>query len=169
MKAMYVTFGAVLAAALTVSTAHAQNFGRCVPQAPDCCGPGYYAPNWFGLYYGPNYYLNPGYGPYSGPVDYPRFTVQPNGKFGLGGAVAPPLSFPTNPYMRGPRDFFMVDEESSRAAVPSGYGYSVPVAPQPYLPPTAVPLTPTPAVVPVVPAPVAPPPAPLLLRRDLRQ
>ena len=49
MKAMFVSLGAVLVAALAVSTANAQNFGRCVPQAPDCCGPSYYAPNWFGL------------------------------------------------------------------------------------------------------------------------
>ena len=89
MKAMFVSFGAVLIAALGASTANAQNFGRCVPQAPDCCGPSYYAPNWFGAYYGPNYNLYPGYGPYSGPVDYPRFTVQPNGKFGLSGVPAP--------------------------------------------------------------------------------
>jgi hypothetical protein len=163
MKAMFVTFGAALAAALAASTANAQNFGRCVPQAPDCCGPANYAPNWFGQYYGPNYNLYPGNGPYNGPVDSPRFTVQPNGRFGVGAGgpgVAPPLSFPTNPYMRGPRDFFMVDEESSRAAVPVRYGYSAPLAPQPYLAPIVVPLTPTPAVVPVVPAPVAPPPPP---------
>ena len=145
MKAMFVSFGAVLFAALTVTTADAQNFGRCIPQAPDCCGPGYYAPNWFGAYYGPNYNVYPGYGPYSGPVDYPRFTIQPNGQFGLAGAgaaVAPPLSFPTHPYARGPRDFFMVDEESARPAVPSGYGYSTPLAPQPYLAPSVAPLTP---------------------------
>jgi hypothetical protein len=112
MKAMFVSFGAALVAVLAVSTADAQNFGRCVPQAPDCCGPGYYAPNWFGQCYGPNYNLYPGCGPYSGPVDYPRFTRQPNGQFSLGQGGpggAPPLSFPTNPYMRGPRDFFMVD------------------------------------------------------------
>ncbi len=163
------TFAAVLAAALAVSTAHAQYFGPGVPQAPDCCGPSYYAPNWFGQYYGPNYNLYPGYGPYNGPVDYPRFTVQPNGTFGLGGgtAVAPPLSFPTNPYMRGPRDFFMADDESSprrrpvwirllgagrssalpRAECGSSYAHA--------------------CHVPVVPAPVAPPRR-LLLSRILR-
>ncbi len=108
MKAMFFSFGAVLIAALAASTANAQNFGRCAPQAPDCCGRGYYAPNWYGQSYGPNYNLYPGYGPYNGPVVYPRFTIQPNGKFGCSG-VAPPPSFPTHPYARSPRDFFMVD------------------------------------------------------------
>jgi hypothetical protein len=158
MKAMFVSFGALLVATLTVSTAGAQNFGRCAPQAPDCCGAGYYAPNWFGQYYGPNYNLYPGYGPYNGPVDYPRFTRQPNGQFSAGGpAVAPPLSFPTHPYARSPRDFFMVDDEPSRAPSPYGYGLSAPLAPQPNLAPSPVPLTPTPAVVPVIPAPVPAP------------
>jgi hypothetical protein len=164
MKAMFVSFGAIVAAVLAASTADAQNFGRCVPQAPDCCGPGYYAPNWFGVNYGPNYNLYPGYSPYNGPVGFPSFNARggAQGGFGPGGAggsggsgAAPPLSFPTHPYARSPRDFFMVDDESSRAPVPSGYGFSAPLAPQPYLAPSPAPLTPAPALVPApVPAPV---------------
>ncbi len=111
MKAVSIFLGVLLAAALAASTANAQNFGPYVMQAPDCCGPAYYAPNWYGLYYGPNYHLNPGYGPYNGPVDQARFNR--TGGFGPGGpggfGVAPPLSFPTHPYARSPRDFFMAD------------------------------------------------------------
>src|SRR4051812_15747268 len=112
MKAMFVSFGAILIAALAVSTAAAQNFGPFARQAPDCCGPSYYAPNWFGAFYGPNYNLYPGASPYNGPVGFPSFTQVANGQGGFGGAgVAPPLSFPTHPYARSPRDFFMTGDE----------------------------------------------------------
>jgi hypothetical protein len=156
MKAMFVPFGAALAAVLAASTAQAQNFGCCGRQAPDCCGPSSYAPNWFGAYYGPNYNVNPGCSPYNGPVGFPSFNVIAGGRGGGGPGVAPPLSFPTHPYARSPRDFFMVDDESSRAPVPSGYGFSAPVASQPYVAPTPAALTPSPIVVPapsVAPAP----------------
>jgi hypothetical protein len=153
MKAMFVSFGAALVAVLAVSTADAQNFGRCVPQAPDCYGPSYYAPNWYGLYYGPNYDLYPGYSPYNGPVGFPSFNARGGfggfGGAGAGGAgAAPPLSFPTHPFARSPRDFFMVDDESSRPPVPSGYGFSAPLAPAPYPAAGPVRLTPAPAPVP---------------------
>ena len=105
MKAMFVSLGAVLVAVLAASTANAQNFGRCVPQAPDCCGPSYYAPNWFGAYYGPNYNLYPGCSPYNGPVGTPTFTRRGGGFVpnGFGASVAPPLSFPTHPYAQPTR------------------------------------------------------------------
>lgn len=158
MKAMSLTFGAVLAAVLSAPTANAQNFGPCPRQAPDCCGgPSYYAPNWFGAYYGPNYNLYPGNAPYSGPVGFPSFTMQGNGSGGgFGGVgVAPPLSFPTHPYARSPRDFFMVDDEPARYPVSSAYGLASQPAPPPVVPQNLAPLTPPP---PPVAAPVAPPP-----------
>jgi hypothetical protein len=87
---------------------------RCfVPQAPDACGPGYYAPNVAGQWYGPNYAIHPPYLPFNGMVLPPK---APGGG-GLGGGGMGPggaggfqaFSFPTHPYARGPRDFFMVD------------------------------------------------------------
>jgi hypothetical protein len=114
MKATLPWLAAVLAASLAVSAAHAQSFDPRLPpspyppQSPDCCGPYYYARNVYGAWYGPNYFTNPGYLPYNG-------MVRPWAPCGGGatGASGPMQlgspSFPTHPYARGPRDFFMVD------------------------------------------------------------
>ncbi len=105
---------AVLAAVLAASAAHAQSFdprfppSPCPPQCPDCFGPPFYCRNVYGAYYGPNYFTNPGYLPYNGAV------VVPQGCGGAGAGGFGPMqlgspSFPTWPYARSPRDFFMVD------------------------------------------------------------
>jgi len=59
--------------------------------AADACGPGFYAvcPN--GVIYGPNYCLRPPGVPY-----YPTPVL-----------VQPIPTFPSHPYVRSPRDFFM--------------------------------------------------------------
>jgi hypothetical protein len=75
----------------------------CVPQAPDACGPGYYSTNAAGGVYGPNYLLHPPYLPYNGMV------LGPGGAGGAGAAGNGPIGFPTHPYARSPRDFFMMD------------------------------------------------------------
>jgi hypothetical protein len=82
---------------------------RCfVPQAPDACGPGYYAPNVAGQWYGPNYAIHPPYAPFNGMVFPPN--ASGGGGFGAGGAGgSPAFSFPSHPYARSPRDYFMVD------------------------------------------------------------
>jgi hypothetical protein len=107
MKATLPWLAAVLAVALIGSAAKAQFFGPCVRQAPDACGPGYYAPNIYGAYYGPNYYLRPVYPPFNGMVFGPCGPGGPGGPGGQGQPGSP--GFPVHPYARSPRDFFMVD------------------------------------------------------------
>src|SRR5262249_34519374 len=87
------------------------------PQAPDACGPGYYAPNDCGALYGPNYCLRPPYPPFNGYVFGPKGPKGPAGGGGFPGYPGGPIgggqpgspSFPTHPFARSPRDFFMVD------------------------------------------------------------
>lgn len=67
-----------------------------LPQAPSTCNPGYYAPNYCGCLYGPNYCLRPPFEPFNG--------ARPC----LGGPAKSPV-FPTHPYARSPRDYFMLD------------------------------------------------------------
>lgn len=69
-----------------------------IPQAPNACGPGYFSSNCYGTVYGPNYYLYPPYPPFNGfRPSYQR--------------PCPPQNpgFPTHPFARSPRDFFMLD------------------------------------------------------------
>jgi hypothetical protein len=93
------------------------------PCAPDACGPGYYCTGPCGMVYGPNYCLYPGGQPFNGLLPPPA----PGGPGGPGGPGFPggfganpagyppgqgPLNsplFPTHPYARSPRDFFMID------------------------------------------------------------
>jgi len=99
-----------------------------IPPAPDMCGPGYFAPNNYGLFYGPNYYVYPPFQPFQGMVWAPKRPVGPHqGPIGAGGAGGPggpggagngapamnspygPAGFAVHPFNRSPRDFFMVD------------------------------------------------------------
>ncbi len=113
MKATVLVLAAVLFAGLAVTSANANPYilaGH--PQAPDACGPGYYAPNCCGQWYGPNYCLRPCYPPFNGLLPYPPRPENGNGN-GNGGAngnggLGIPV-FPTHPFMRSPRDFFMQD------------------------------------------------------------
>jgi hypothetical protein len=112
MKALFCGLGAVLGLALAVSTLHAGNYPPyhpCPMQAPDACGPGFYRPNASGLWYGPNYWLQPGFGPFNGPAGPPQ-------GFPGGGAFGQPdgmpggiPAFPTHPFARAPRDYFMLE------------------------------------------------------------
>lgn len=68
------------------------------PQAPDACGCGWYNAHPNGMVYGPNFNVYPPFPPWNGLVPGPRT--------GDGGGGSP--SFPTHPYARSPRDFFMV-------------------------------------------------------------
>ena len=94
MKALVSGLGASLVIALTTSLASAGTyyspvFGTPLTPAPNTYGPGFYVicPN--GVVYGPNYCLRPPELPF-GPVFTPPMTA-----------------FPSHPYARSPRDFFM--------------------------------------------------------------
>jgi hypothetical protein len=79
--------------------------------APDACGPGFYDVNPWGAVYGPNYYLQPPFMPYQGAIFGRQAAVFPGGgQAGPGGPGGPPMvRFPTHPYARSPRDFFMME------------------------------------------------------------
>ena len=68
-----------------------------IPTAPDMMGPGFYYTNCYGVTYGPNYCVTPPFAPCNGPL--PAFQKP----------KAPGMSFPTHPYVRSARDYFMVD------------------------------------------------------------
>jgi hypothetical protein len=107
MRATIISLGAVLALALTAPSARAQYCCYpCIPQAPDACWPGFYAPNCCGLMYGPNYCLRPPFPPFQGMVPGPP--PGRNGPGGPGGQGGIP-TFPTHPFARSPRDYFMID------------------------------------------------------------
>ncbi len=98
---------------------------RPLGYAPDACGPGFYVPNNLGMVYGPSYYLRPWFPPEQGVGPGCRQNCYPGGPsafVGQGlpnpalmpqlGGNGPPMSaaFPTHPYARSPRDFFMWSE-----------------------------------------------------------
>jgi hypothetical protein len=110
-------------------------FRQPLGQAPDACGPGFYYIDSCGTIYGPNYCLYPYFPPFqgilpgqqrpSGPaygtaapmpmpmMGHPGMMGQPpywapGGPAGFGQAGIP--SFPTHPFARSPRDFFMFNE-----------------------------------------------------------
>ena len=76
------------------------------PVAPDACGPGYYCTGQCGMVYGPNHCLYPGGQPFNGFV--PELF---NGRLHYPNMRPGPSSpmFPTHPYARSPRDYFMLD------------------------------------------------------------
>jgi len=99
MKATFAGLAACVVACAAATVAQADNPPRpYIPQAPDACAPGYFGSNPYGATYGPNYYLRPPYPPY---VAVP---LCPPGQQQQG-----PLAFPTHPFARSPRDFFMLD------------------------------------------------------------
>ena len=91
------------------------------PPAPDACGPGYYVVNCCGQVYGPNYYVYPPFPPFQGmvPTKLPPCPPGGNGNGnGNGGGnmmsaqqqyMMMQARFPSHPYARSPRDFYMKD------------------------------------------------------------
>ena len=75
------------------------------PTAPDACGPGTYNTGRYGMVYGPNYNVHPPYPPFNGispaPPWYPRPAPVAN--------LTP--EFPSHPYARSPRDYFMYPQD----------------------------------------------------------
>jgi hypothetical protein len=100
MKATFTCAGALLGMTLAASLADAGPylspvFCTPLPPAPDTCRPGFYVQGPAGMVYGPNYYLMPPTVPYIPNI--------PPAKCG----PQPIPGYPSHPYMRGPRDFFM--------------------------------------------------------------
>jgi hypothetical protein len=119
MKATFLWTGTLLLAGVVASLAQAQPCSPALhtpyPQAPDACGPGFYwaCPN--GTVYGPNYWLQPPTMPFTpliqpgSPSGYPGQPGLGQGPFnGMGMGPRPTAVFPTHPFARSPRDFFMV-------------------------------------------------------------
>lgn len=106
MKATMSWLGTLFGCLVLAWPVHADNaffpYYACAPQAPDACHPGFYAVNHCGAAYGPNYCLRPCYPPFNGfrPPLPPSCQQQQQGR---------PLGFPTHPFARSPRDFFMLD------------------------------------------------------------
>jgi hypothetical protein len=135
MQATSTWLGALLLAGATASLAHADPYCfPCGPRAPDMCGPGFYAPNYCGCPTGPNYCVRPPFLPFNGmfpcpqpgrpggPPGQPGMACQPSMPSPTGYSPCPPCCvppgcpppnataiFPTHPFARSPRDFFMVD------------------------------------------------------------
>jgi hypothetical protein len=120
MQAIRLWLGALLLAGVAAPLAHAQAV-TCLSAspvmhcpylpAPDACGPGFYSSCPNGTLYGPNYYLQPPWCPYTPPISAIQQGGGPLGnQGGLGQGAGPPgqAAFPTHPFARSPRDFFMV-------------------------------------------------------------
>jgi hypothetical protein len=116
MTAPRLFFGTLLGAALAASAASAQCYYPPIPQAPDACGPGFYSTNACGQVFGPGYCLRPCFPPFQGMIVGPP--PKPAGPGGpMGGPCAGPgvlnsPVFPTHPYARSPRDYFMYYDRS---------------------------------------------------------
>jgi hypothetical protein len=138
MKTTVRWLGALLLASAAVPALHAQYNPAChiachPPYcAPDACGDGFYWRHPCGGYFGPNYCVRPPWEPFNGfapcPGCNPAAPVCPqaaHAKPGLppppclikptpvaypggGGPLGSPV-FPTHPYARGPRDYFMIE------------------------------------------------------------
>lgn len=75
-----------------------------VPKAPDMTGQGFYYTNSYGITYGPNYCVTPPFPPFNGLIPIPCF-----GQMNNKPSAYPGMSFPSHPFNRSPRDFFMID------------------------------------------------------------
>ncbi len=112
MKGLLFALGAVLLAGLAVGAASAQYYPGSRPQAPDACGPGYYATSEQCGTYGPNYDVYPSFPPVGGVPPYSVPT--PGHSWWLGSLFHHDhqrgfATFPTHPFARSPRDYFMLD------------------------------------------------------------
>lgn len=90
----------VLGATATVVQADPPYYYPCIRQAPDACGPGYFCTNYCGCVYGPNYCVRPPWEPFNGF----RPCLQQQQQ-------APSIT--VNPFVRSPRDFFMMETAGS--------------------------------------------------------
>jgi hypothetical protein len=75
------------------------------PKAPDAMNPGFYAIHPCGYPFGPNYCLRPPFPPFNGVLPIPQVYVP--ACYARQAAMQPILGFPTHPFARSPRDYFM--------------------------------------------------------------
>jgi hypothetical protein len=112
-KATVICCGVLLCALFAASSAKAQCIVIPAAPAPDMCGPGFYAQNCCGAWYGPNYCVYPPFPPFNGMIWARPAPATPGGP-GYGGGMpgyGGSPGFPTHPFVRSPRDFFMIDEK----------------------------------------------------------
>jgi hypothetical protein len=112
MKAYMLCLGAVLTAALAASDLGAGPYPYGPMMAPGACGKGLYYPNSQGGWNGPCYWLQPGFRPFNGPVPPGGVGGGPEcfgGKRGGNETIPSIPIFPTHPFARSPRDYFMVE------------------------------------------------------------
>jgi hypothetical protein len=95
MRATIGVLAALILAGVMTTLASADPYWPCnpPPPAPDMCGPGLYYPNNCGTFSGPYYCVRPPWPPFNGPA---------------ASMSQQQLGFPTHPYARSPRDYFMV-------------------------------------------------------------
>jgi hypothetical protein len=153
MKATVSWLGVLLLAGAAVPAVHAQPNPYCNRPAPDACGPGFYCqgPGPCGAVYGPNYCVRPGFEPFQGYL--PPAQHQMHGWPGMQAAQGPLASpvFPTHPYARGPRDYFMLEESDLTARLQFPVTSPTSVFPTAAPPPAPLPPATPPAAPPVVP------------------
>jgi hypothetical protein len=87
--------GLSLAASLAAADPYYPTY-PCYPRAPDMCGSASFCTNPYGGYYGPSYNVYPPFPPVQGisPGCMPKCQIP---------------AFPVHPYLRSPRDYFMMD------------------------------------------------------------
>ena len=132
MKAIMRWGGGIAVTLLFTSVSFGQNWvtpvlRQPIPQNPDACGPGFYVVNGCGAWYGPNYWIKPLYPPFNGILPGPQgkylqaaqagvppwvYAAPPNAQMQMP-QPAPPTTgtYPTHPYVRSPRDFFMWSDD----------------------------------------------------------
>jgi hypothetical protein len=122
MRAIFQWGGSLLAVLLFTSVSFGQYYLTPVArtpyrQAPDMSGPGFYVVDDCGCVWGPVHCVYPPFPPFQGVVPCPpgKALQAAQGAGGAGGAGAHAGQqltgiYPTHPYVRGPRDFFMWNE-----------------------------------------------------------
>jgi hypothetical protein len=100
-QATLIGIGVLLASFCAASPAKAQCCFIPPPPAPDACGAGSYNQNPYGGWNGGGYGLYPPFPPFNGML------LGPPG-MGQGGSNGQ-ARFPSHPFARGPRDFFMYE------------------------------------------------------------
>ena len=101
-KAMLLAAGVLFASLFTAGSAKAQCFGCCpCPQGTNAFTPAFYGPAYGGQWYGPSVpQMNPPYPPFNGMV----FAPTP----------PPEVRFPSHPFARSPRDYFMYEGSGTK-------------------------------------------------------
>jgi hypothetical protein len=147
MKPTVAAAAALLAALSLAAPSPAFNYPG-VPQAPDMCGPGSFYTDATGALWGPSHNVYPPFPPFQGMLGVPNGGGPGGfgGPFGPGGPFAR-FAFPTHPFARSPRDYFMMEctppdvYPGASTAVP---GYDTRTTPVPPPPPDGEPVRPLP-------------------------